>query len=86
MEEEVGGGGDEENESSKSLSDLAKSITILGFTLNVFFFFIDFFFLLIPKLKKYIFWKLTAAHNWGLIESYIDKNWKLEDWIDKTES
>ena len=55
MEEEVGGGGDEENESSKSFSDLTKSITILGFTLNVFFFFTDFFFLLIPKLKKYIY-------------------------------
>ena len=26
---------------------------------------------------------LMAAHNWGLIESYINKNWKLEDWIDK---
>ena len=55
IEEEVGGGGDEENESSKSFSDLTKSITILSFTLNVFFFFTDFFFLLIPKLKKYIY-------------------------------
>ena len=29
---------------------------------------------------------LIAAHNWGLTESCIDKNWKLDDWIDKTES
>ena len=29
---------------------------------------------------------LMAAINWVVTESYIDKNWKLEDWIDKTES
>ena len=29
---------------------------------------------------------LTAATNKVVTESYIDKNWKLEDWIDKTES
>ena len=29
---------------------------------------------------------LIVAHNWGLMKSCIDKNWKLEDWIDKTES
>ena len=29
---------------------------------------------------------LTAAINWVLTESYIYKNWKLENWIDKTES
>ena len=29
---------------------------------------------------------LTAATNWVVTESYIDKNWKLEDWNDKTES
>ena len=26
---------------------------------------------------------LTAAHNWGLTESCIDKNWKLENWNEK---
>ena len=29
---------------------------------------------------------LTATINWVVTKSYIDKNWKLEDWIDKTES
>ena len=29
---------------------------------------------------------LTATHNWGLTESCINKNWKLNDQIDKTES
>ena len=29
---------------------------------------------------------LTAATNWIVTESYIDKNRKLEDLIDKTES
>ena len=29
---------------------------------------------------------LTVATNWVVTESWIDKNWKLEDWIDKTES
>ena len=27
---------------------------------------------------------LTASTNWIVTESCIDKNWKLEDWIDKT--
>ena len=29
---------------------------------------------------------LTAAPYWVVTEFWIDKNWKLEDWIDKTES
>ena len=29
---------------------------------------------------------LTANINSNVTEPYIDKNWKLEDWIDKTES
>ena len=29
---------------------------------------------------------LTTATNRVVTEPYIDKNWKLEDWIDKTES
>ena len=29
---------------------------------------------------------LTAATNRNITEPYIDKNWKLEDWIDKTKS
>ena len=35
-------------------------------------------------------WKLeghlTEKDNWVLREDYIDKNWKLKDWIDKIES
>ena len=27
---------------------------------------------------------LTAGHNWVLMESCIDNNWKLKDWNDKT--
>ena len=29
---------------------------------------------------------LTVATNRNVTEPYIDKNWKLEDWIDKTKS
>ena len=29
---------------------------------------------------------LTVATNKNVTKPYIDKNWKLEDWIDKTES
>ena len=29
---------------------------------------------------------LTIVINKNVTEPYIDKNWKLEDWIDKTES
>ena len=29
---------------------------------------------------------LMTATNRNVTEPYIDKNWKLEDWIDKTES
>ena len=29
---------------------------------------------------------LTVATNRVVTEPYIDKNWKLEDWINKTES
>ena len=29
---------------------------------------------------------LLTATNWVIMEPYIDKNWKLEDWIDKIES
>ena len=29
---------------------------------------------------------LTAATNRNVTKPYIDKNWKLENWIDKTES
>ena len=62
-----------------------------------FFFFFSFFpdfsyFLLITNfsLKKMqngvVSVGLMAAINWVVTEPYIDKNWKLEDWIDKTES
>ena len=66
---------------------------------NFFFFTFFSFFLLIPKKKKkkekknkveeqndVVSVTLTAAHNLDLMESYIDKNWKLEYWIDKTEN
>ena len=29
---------------------------------------------------------LTTATNWVVTESSVDKNWKFENWIDKTES
>ena len=29
---------------------------------------------------------LMAATNWVVTEPWINKNWKLEDWIEKTES
>ena len=29
---------------------------------------------------------LTIATNRVVTEPYIDKNWKIEDWIDKTKS
>ena len=58
--EEVGGGGDEENESSKSFSDLTKSITILGFTLNVFFFY-RFFFSFNSEIKKKYILKVNGS-------------------------
>ena len=29
---------------------------------------------------------LTVANNKNVTEPYIDKNWKLNDWIDKIES
>ena len=29
---------------------------------------------------------LTATVTKAVMEPWIDKNWKLEDWIDKTES
>ena len=38
------------------------------------------------KKKNFVLVTLTAAYNWGLTESCIDKNWKLEDQIDKTKS
>ena len=28
----------------------------------------------------------NGSTNWFVTEPWIDKNWKLEDWIDKTES
>ena len=59
--EEVGGGGDEENAPSKSFSDLTKSITILGFTLNVFFFFTDFFFSFNSEIKKKYILKVNGS-------------------------
>ena len=64
----------------------------LMFSFLFFSFFPDFsYFLLIPIF--FFFFKvqngvvvLTAATNSHLTKFCIDKNWKLEDWIDKTES
>ena len=59
---------------------------------SLIFIIIDFcYFLLISNLKKkmqngVVSRVLTASTNWIVTESCIDKNWKLEDWIDKTES
>ena len=58
--------------------------------LQIFLFFFKFQNLLIKKKKKnqnnIVLAQLTAAPNWVLTESCIDKNWKLENWNDKTES
>jgi len=34
----------------------------------------------------FFFFPSDINSSWSLTESCIDKNWKLEDWIDKTES
>ena len=59
----------------------------------IFFFFFKIF-LLIPNIKKkkkpyakqHRLVGLTATVTEAVTEPWIDKNWKLEDWIDKTES
>ena len=57
-----------------------------------FFFFLitAIYFLLIQKFikqkKKVILAHLTVADNWNLTEYWINNNWKLDDWNDKTES
>ena len=68
--------------------------TTTSFPLNFFFFFLqnffsfnsDFFFFKKRRKNGVISVTLTAAPNWVLTESCIDKNWKLVDWNDKTES
>ena len=55
----------------------------------MFFFFFTVFFSFnyeYKKIKKIKKVTLTAASNLGLTEYYIDKNWKLGDWNDKTKS
>ena len=69
------------------------SVLILGkgnasFPLNIYiyiyiFFFLQIFFLLILKIFFKKNWKLMVAQLWSLIESCINKNWKLEDWNEK---
>ena len=46
-------------------------------------------FLLITKIIINFFFflkkaKLNGSSNWYLTEYYVDKNWNLEDWNDKT--
>ena len=36
--------------------------------------------------KQHRFRSTNGSTNWVVMESWIDKNRKLEDWIDKTES
>ena len=67
-------------------------------SLNVFFSFLFFRFFLFyfnSKLKKrkkkreqngVVSSICNGSTNWAVTELWIDKNWKLEDWIDKTES
>ena len=56
-------------------------------SLNVFFFFSDFsYFILILNLLKKKKNKTNGNTNWVITEPWINKNWKLENWIDKTES
>ena len=68
-----------------------------GTTLNVFFFFFfspRFFFFLNSELnkkkkthaKRHRFSGSNDSNNWVVTVSWIDNNWKVEDWIDKTES
>ena len=74
----------------ETVTELKKTVF---FSFSFSFFFPDFsYFLSITNfsLKKMqngvVSMGLMAAINWVVTESYIDKNWKLEDWIDKTES
>ena len=63
-------------------------------SLSCFLSFLFFFFSFFPnkKKKKKPTWKwrrfgvFNASSNRPLTEPWIEKNWKLEDWIDKTES
>ena len=64
-----------------------------GWPLTVFFFFFKIFLISFnSELKKKTHAKRrrfsgsNGSNNWVVTESWIDKNWKLEDWIDKNES
>ena len=53
------------------------------------FLFLFFFFFQIKKKKKkkgVVLGVQSVATNWVVTEPWINKNWKLEDWIDKIES
>ena len=56
------------------------------FLKQIFFFYFNSNFFLNKRKNSAILVTLMAAHNWGLTKSCIDKNWKWEDWIEKTES
>ena len=57
-----------------------------------FFFFLDFFLFSFNSefKKKNAKWRRFGGFNdnsnWAITKPWIDKNWKLEDWIDKTKS
>ena len=79
-------------ESEQGMSYTKFPLMILFLFLFLFFFFgifLIFFYFWIKKKKiqnGVVSMGLTAATNRNVTEPYIDKNWKLEDWIDKTES
>ena len=57
-----------------------------GNVLNVFVFVFFFFFSNLKKKKGVVSGVLSVATNWVVTEPWINKNWKLQDWIDKIES
>ena len=60
-----------------------KTLKVKGLILH-FCLFLNFLFDKEPKRRR--FSHLTEKCNWVLAEDYIDKNWNLKDWNDKTES
>ena len=73
---------------------------VVPLNIYIYFFSSDFsYFLLIPNLKKkkkkrkkrkkqisLVSSISNGSTNWVVTEPWIDKNWKLEEWIDKTEN
>ena len=74
-----------ENEQRESFHGIGHGDFVVP--LMFFFFFSDFsYFILILNLLKIKKNKTNGNTNWVITEPWINKNWKLENWIDKTES